>query len=343
MHAQMTRSRDIQHDMRDMIGHTPFPRGWEAATLRIGLLTCGSSLPRAFPSRARRFGNSAFRQSGTAEKAFPSRPVAKLPVAVRSRQWPTAGSLPTHSGGTVLDSLQPARCPGRGRPASLTSEGRAILEDTASGRVRLLRSRGRSEIGSTLDLHGAAVRPLQLMRRHHLLGSAEGLHRSVRQQQQTVAVLGRQVEVVGDQNRRPPPIGRGGEDRLHHVALVAEVQVGGRLVQQEQRRLLGQGPRQGDELSLAARQLVHPPVRQRRDARRLHGHPRHVVVPRAPGPARRVWVAAHQHHLAHAERKRHLEILGDDGHLACQSQPAHRGHVPAVDQHGAALRDSAPC
>ena len=74
------------------------------------------------------------------------------------------------------------------------------------------------------------------------------------QQGHSVAVAGGQGQVVQGGDDGEGGLGPQFLHQLQHVLLVAEVQGGGRLVQQQDRGLLGQGPGQHGPLALPARQ-----------------------------------------------------------------------------------------
>ena len=67
--------------------------------------------------------------------------------------------------------------------------------------------------------------------------------------------MGGEREVVEDRDDRRPVALVELDEQLHHVDLVADVEVGGRLVEDEDRRRLGDGDGDEDQLPLAHRQL----------------------------------------------------------------------------------------
>ena len=101
-----------------------------------------------------------------------------------------------------------------------------------------------------LDLHGTAVGRCQVLLRDHLLGGAERPDPPLGQKEDPVAAFGRQVEIVSDDDRGPAALPVVGEQDLQNSLLVPEVQVRRGFVQEKDRRLLGQRPRDGDELAL---------------------------------------------------------------------------------------------
>ena len=78
------------------------------------------------------------------------------------------------------------------------------------------------------------------------------------EQHQLVGELAGQGQVVHGADHGQVQVVAEGVDQLEHLLLVADVQAGGRLVQQQHRRLLGQGPGQHGPLALAAAERVEP-------------------------------------------------------------------------------------
>ena len=97
---------------------------------------------------------------------------------------------------------------------------------------------------------------------------------------------------------------------------MGEVQMSGRLVQQQDPRFLGQRPRDQDELSLAPRKVENRSVRELFDAHPCHHIPRQRDV-RAGLETEHTQVrrAAHQDHFDHPERKRNRRVLGNHREL----------------------------
>ncbi len=119
------------------------------------------------------------------------------------------------------------------------------------------------------------------------------------------------------------------DEQLHDVDLVPDVQVGGRLVEDEDRRGLGEGDRDEDELSLAHRELAAVAVPEVADAdpvdRRRDGRP--VDGTRA-AQRRLVGQPAEGHDVVDAHLERQLGELRDD-----RDRP---GDGPAVERARAA-------
>jgi hypothetical protein len=129
------------------------------------------------------------------------------------------------------------------------------------------------------------------------------------------------------------------QEDLQDAPLVPEIQVGGRLVQEQDGRLLGQGAGDGDELALPPGQLIHAAHGEVQDPGGLHDGPGHGVIPRARPPAAcAVRVPAHQHDLGHPEGEGHVEFLRDHGHPLGQGQPGEPGDLPPLDQDPTPLR-----
>jgi hypothetical protein len=78
------------------------------------------------------------------------------------------------------------------------------------------------------------------------------------------------VEVVQHGDQRPP-LGVQLRAQVEQLDLMSDVEEGGGLVEQQQRRGLGQRHREPDALALPARQLVHEPVGERVDGGLLQG------------------------------------------------------------------------
>ena len=119
-----------------------------------------------------------------------------------------------------------------------------------------------------------------------------------------------QVEVVQDRDDRQPQAA----DPLQEVQLVAEVEVVGGLVQQQDLGLLRQRPRQVDALPLAAGEALPAPGGQLRHGRHLHGLVDRVpaAVP-GPGPRPDVGNPSQRHHLADGKVQVGARVLFHQG------------------------------
>ena len=85
---------------------------------------------------------------------------------------------------------------------------------------------------------------------------------AARDEREPVAVLGRERQLVHRRDDGQPPVEPELGDELEHLLLAAEVERGGRLVEQEQRRLLRERPREDSPLLLAAAQRAQRPARE---------------------------------------------------------------------------------
>ena len=116
-------------------------------------------------------------------------------------------------------------------------------------------------------------------------------------------------------NSTPWPDAGERADLAHHLALVAEVEARGRLVEHDELRLLRQRARQQHELALAAGDHGVGPLREMRDAESLERARRdRAVVRRRPAEQVAVRGAAHQHHGLDREGEgRHVDLrhIGD--------------------------------
>ena len=108
-------------------------------------------------------------------------------------------------------------------------------------------------------------------------------------------------------------------EELDQRELVRDVEMGRRLVEEEEPRLLGEGEGDEDALPLPARQLVHRAVGELLDVRVNQGAgDRRLVLRRGREPAPRVRDAAEGDDLRHAEPVRQLHALRQDGHPSRQ-------------------------
>jgi hypothetical protein len=99
---------------------------------------------------------------------------------------------------------------------------------------------------------------------------------------EVVGVAGRQVEVVqdGDDGRAAGAVEV--DEQVEHLDLVGDVEVGGRLVEQEHVGVLRERHGDPDPLALAARQLVDPSSGELEAARHLEGAGDGALVVRGP-------------------------------------------------------------
>src|SRR5438093_13569655 len=100
---------------------------------------------------------------------------------------------------------------------------------------------------------------------------------------------------------------------------MAEIEVRGRLVEEQHLRLLGERAREEHTLALAARDAVERPILEMGDLETLHGGARHGPVARPREAERRkVRGAAPQDHLERGARELEARVLRPDGGPARQ-------------------------
>src|SRR5499427_4326247 len=164
-------------------------------------------------------------------------------------------------------------------------------------------------------LHRGAVEVFEPLAGEH---GADGPFRDAFAGPQKVGTVGGAQRVVGIVGGEEDAVTRAGEraDLAHDLALVAEVEVCGRLVEHDELRLLRKRARQQHELALAARDHRIGPQRKMRDTE-LVEHPRrhHPVARRWPAEEIAVRGAAHQHDAVDGEgegRHMHLRHIGDE-------------------------------
>src|SRR5206468_2299674 len=170
-------------------------------------------------------------------------------------------------------------------------------------------------------------------------GGADARDLARAQQQQAVAQLGGQVQVVRDEQDRHAALAVQAPQQRRRLRLVAQVEMRGGLVEHEEPRLLGQRPREQGALALAARELLERQRSQRERLRRRHGGARGGDVGGVlEEAARRVRVTAHQHELLDRERKGPRRLLRHHRHLARQRPGREIAHGPSGEPDLAALR-----
>ena len=122
---------------------------------------------------------------------------------------------------------------------------------------------------------------------------------------------------------------------LQHLILVADVEAAGRLVEQQERRLLRQRAGEHDLLPLAAGELVEKPAAHILQIQIAHRIVHHVVVVLRHAPGH-VGAAAEHDHVVHG----HLRVghvLCDEGHALCDLAVREREQILAVDAAAAAV------
>ncbi len=174
-----------------------------------------------------------------------------------------------------------------------------------------------------VDQHRAAIDLLDDLRAEHLVRSSHGPRSACLHEQEPIASLRRQVEVVGHHHHREPSLRGQPAQQGQHLQLMVQVQKRRRLIQQQHPGFLDQGARDHGPLPFAARHLVQAPTRQMRDLQlghhaigQLQFLPR-LPVDRAKSPGRRVVrKAPHQDQLGDRVGKELQRILRHQRHGA---------------------------
>ena len=157
---------------------------------------------------------------------------------------------------------------------------------------------------------------------------------------EVVGVSAGLVDVVQHHHDGPPALAVERAHQLEHVELVREVQVGGGLVEQEHRRLLGDDQSQPGPLALPAGQRIDGLVRELEQIRRDQGLLQRRLVLGAPLPPEagmRQPAAAYQ--VADGDAVGRGRSLGEQAELAGDVPASHRVHRTAFQEHRSALRD----
>ena len=155
-----------------------------------------------------------------------------------------------------------------------------------------------------------------------------------------VGVLAGEGQVVQrrDHGQRP-----GQPELVHqgqHLVLVAEVERGGRLVEEQQRGLLRQRPRDDRPLALASGQGGDRPPCKRLQAEVVHQTTRHLLVRRALDAEQRdVGRPPEQHVVGHRHPVREHRVLGHDGDGLGTAAGGEAPEVPSLELDRTLLRD----
>jgi hypothetical protein len=174
---------------------------------------------------------------------------------------------------------------------------------------------------------------------HHQLRRALRVDAAARHGNEPVRVAACLVQVVEhEHDRAPVPLVQLGEE-VEHLELVGEVEVGGRLVEQEYLGVLGERHRDPGALALPAGELVEGPVPEGADVRRLQRPVDLLLVLGRPLLEEALMrVAPARHEVLDREPLRRLRRLRQQAdpprHLA-RREP---GDGLAVEQHRAAAR-----
>ncbi len=219
-------------------------------------------------------------------------------------QEPRAAAAPAHN---VDSSGAPRLLPRPRWPEDAQTQGvrqRVAVDDGADAESRL-------------DIRGG----------EHLVGWPLRDYAPAAQEHEPMAVARGQAQIV-DGGDRGHPLAHQVTHQLQYLELVVDVQVGRRLVQEQDTRLLRERPRHEHSLALAARERCHFSLGEPLGLRELHclkgdaavGGSLHLE------PAH-VGVAAHHHHLQAGEP---VGISGRLGHLREDRGDLLGGHLREV-------------
>src|SRR5215510_8492721 len=277
---------------------TPFlSKGGVAKAPRSGLLTRGSSPSPGLPG------------------CYPVASVTDSGVAPHS-QWRDRAGLPPASLGTRRITARSAFSP----PLRPDHADRG----PARGRV-------------FVHHHAAPVHRLQHGLMQHLVWRAARHRLAAGEKEQPVRDLGSEIEIVGDEEDAQALVPVEPSQEGYALRLVAQVQVGGGLVEDEEARLLGERPREDDALSLPAREALERLRGERLHTREGHGFARDREIGAALEESRGgVGKAPHEHELLHGVREALGHVLGHHGDPSRHRGAIERGGGLPVDDDGAA-------
>ena len=125
---------------------------------------------------------------------------------------------------------------------------------------------------------------------------------------------------MGDKHDGQPAVSIDPPNDSRNVQLVMEIEKGGRLIQKQDFRFLGQCPGNHRSLPLSAGDVGHQPMAEVRHVQISHRLHRHgavpITFPSHPPRSIVMGIPAHQHHFIDRKRKRLLRLLGHEGHAA---------------------------
>ena len=187
---------------------------------------------------------------------------------------------------------------------------------------------GRPADRMLVDDHAAAVDGLEHGLVHHRLRRADSDRGARRHEQEPVAELGREPEIVRDEHDGEARLAAEPAQEAGALGLVAQVEVRRRLVEDQQPGLLGQGPGQHHPLALAPAQPVQERPAQVEHADRLHGPAgRRPILVALEEAARGPWEAAHEHQLLDRVREAVRDVLRHHRDLAGRHGPREAAQV----------------
>src|SRR5258706_6614561 len=164
--------------------------------------------------------------------------------------------------------------------------------------------------------HGVAEGLLYGSLVEHLADRAAGDGCVAVQQEGVIAVARREVDVVQDEERRAAALPHALDDALEHVELLVEVEVRVGLVEHQDRRVLHEERRRGDQALLAAGERLQRTLGESCDAELVeHAGGERFVLRALPVEAVQERMAAFEHRVAHGEREHRLGVLQHEAHL----------------------------
>ncbi len=165
----------------------------------------------------------------------------------------------------------------------------------------------------------------QPLRGEHHLRRSLGRHPAPVEEHQAVGVLGRQGEVVQGSEHGDGALPAQALHQVEHLLLVADVERGGRLVEEQHRRILGHRPGQHHPLPLPSGQGPERPVGQQGGVQALEGGQGEPAVGCAlRRPVAQVGDAPQQHVLRGRHPAGENRVLGYQRHQA-GGPPARQG------------------
>ena len=172
------------------------------------------------------------------------------------------------------------------------------------------------------DLDPNAEHPRHELRRQDIRRLAIGRNPALVQHDDTGRKRRRQVQIMEDGQHRQAAIGLQPPHGAQEGDLVGEVHVQGRLVEQQQLRLLRERHGHQHPLALASGELVRQPIREVQGVGIGEGAlNRALVIGGRSEQATCVRRATHLHQLGGPEAVRQVELLGQDGDPARQRIP----------------------
>ncbi len=170
-----------------------------------------------------------------------------------------------------------------------------------------------------------------------------GHHPSLRHEDQLIAVLAGQVEVVQHDERGEIALRGEPPGEVEDLDLMVDIEMRGRLVEEQDAGLLGQRARDHAALPLAAREGCYRPVCKGRRMRELHRLFGNLVIPGPLDPeARQVWRASHEHDVPHGEVERDRLVLCHDRQAARQLPRVYLVDIHPVQERAPADRPQHP-